>query len=317
MNARSELTPEGTALIIGSAAMDVIAHLAGEIQPGISNPARIRSSFGGVGRNVAENLARLGQPVQFITAVGADRNGEDILSHAASLGINVSGALRVRKFPTGYYAGLLDKKSELIHGVDDMRIISALTPSYLGRHRRRFEEASMVFMDCNLPDESIDFIVDICSHLKKPLVADPAASSVALRLLPHLPRLHMLAANSKEAGILTGQPFDSADRESALNAARHLSSLGVDVALVTLAEFGVCYATSETNGHIPSIRTTVADPTGAGDAMVAAVMFGLLNNMSIDDAIWLGVSAASLALRTPGTVYIDLTLEKLYEQLPF
>lgn len=317
MNVRGELTPEGTALVIGSAAMDVIAHLAGEIQPGISNPARIRSSFGGVGRNVAENLARLGQPVQFITAVGADRNGEDILAHAASLGIDVAAALRVRKHPTGHYTGLLDKKSRLLHGVDDMRAMSALTPSYLGRHRRRFEEAAMVFMDCNLPDESIEFIVDTCAHLKKPLVADPAAVSVALRLLPHLPRLHMIAANSKEAGILTGQTFDSADRESALGAARHLCGLGVDLALVSLAEFGVCYATSETNGHIPSIRTTVMDPTGAGDALVATVMFGLLNNIDIDAAIWLGVSAASLALRTPGTVYTELTLEKLYDQLPF
>lgn len=314
---RGELNPEGTVLVVGAAAMDVIAYISGDLQPGASNPARIRSSFGGVGRNVAENLARLGQPVQLITAVGADRNGEDILTHAAGLGIDCTATLHTHKYPTGYYMGLFDKKSRLVHGVDDMRVISALTPSYLGRHRRRFEEASMVFMDCNLSDESIEFVVDTCAHLQKPLVADPASSAVALRLLPYLPRLYMTAPNSKEAGILTGQPIDPSDREAALNAARHLSGLGVDVALVTLAEFGVCYATSKTNGQIPSIRTNVVDPTGAGDAMVAAVMFGLLNGMDIDDAAWLGVSAASLALRTPGTVYTDLTLEKLYDQLPF
>ncbi len=316
MIGRGEGNPTGTVLVVGSAAMDVVAHVASDLQPAASTPARIRSSFGGVGRNVAENLARLGQPVQLITAVGGDRNGEDIIAHAASLGIECAATLRVRNYPTAYYMGLLDKKSRLLYGVDDMRVISALTPSYLGRHRRRFEEAAMVFMDCNLPEASIEFVVDTCAHYGKPLVADPASAAVALRLLPYLPRLYMVAPNSKEAGVLIGQPLDPSDREAALGAARHLASLGVDIALVTLAEFGVTYATSKTNGHIPSIRTNVVDPIGAGDAMVAAVMFALLNDIDIDDAVRLGVSAASLALRTPGTVYADLTLEKLYDQLP-
>ena len=314
---RGELTPEGKVLVIGSAGMDVIGHLQGSLQAGASNPARIRSSFGGVARNVAENLARLGQPVQLITAVGADRNGDDILAHAASLEIDVSAVLHSHKYPTGYYMGVLGKDSRLAFGVDDMRVMSALTPSYLGRRKSYFEDAAMVFIDCNLPEESIEFVVDTCTHLKVPVVADTAAASIALRLLPYLPRLYMVAPNSREAGILIGQPFESNDRDAALGAARHLAGLGVDVALVTLAELGVCYATSETNGHVPSIRTNVVDPTGAGDALVAAVMFGLLNELDIDDAVWLGVSAASLTLRTAGTVYPELTLEKLYDQLPF
>jgi pseudouridine kinase len=92
-------------------------------------------------------------------------------------------------------------------------------------------------------------------------------------------------------------------------------SMGVEIAIITLAQFGVCYATSETNGFVPAIRTEIVDPTGGGDALTAAVMFGLLNEMPLDDAIRLGVSAATLALRSPGAVVPDLTLEKLYDQL--
>src|SRR5512143_1737084 len=110
----------------------------------------------------------------------------------------------------------------------------------------------------------------------------------------------MVTPNSREAGILIGRPFDPTDRDAALNAARHLSSLGLEIALVTMAEFGVCYATSETNGHIPAIGTKIVDPTGAGDAMTAAVLFALMNGIELDDAVKLGVSAASLTLRHPG-----------------
>jgi pseudouridine kinase len=84
---------------------------------------------------------------------------------------------------------------------------------------------------------------------------------------------------------------------------------------VTQSESGVCYATSETNGHVPALRTKVKDPTGAGDALTAAVIYALMNEIEIDDAARLGVSAASLALRHPGTVFPELSLEKLYDEL--
>jgi pseudouridine kinase len=89
----------------------------------------------------------------------------------------------------------------------------------------------------------------------------------------------------------------------------------VEIALITLAEFGVVYATSQTSGHISAGLTKIIDPTGAGDALTATVIFALLNDMPLDDAVRLGVTAASLTLRHPGTVIPDLSLEMLYDQL--
>ncbi len=57
------------------------------------------------------------------------------------------------------------------------------------------------------------------------------------------------------------------------------------------------------------------DPTGAGDALTATVVFSLLNDIPLDDAMRLGVSAASLTLLYPGAVIPDLSLQKLYDHL--
>jgi pseudouridine kinase len=103
--------------------------------------------------------------------------------------------------------------------------------------------------------------------------------------------------------------------QDALEAAKCLVGQGVDIVLVSLAEFGVVYATSETSGYIPAIRTKVVDPTGAGDALNATVIYALLNQIPLDDAVRLGVTAASLTLRHRGTVVDDLSLEMLYDQL--
>jgi pseudouridine kinase len=89
----------------------------------------------------------------------------------------------------------------------------------------------------------------------------------------------------------------------------------VKTVIIPMGEKGVWYATSETSGQIPSILTKVVDPTGAGDALTSVVLYGLLNELSIDDAVRLGVSAASLTLRRFGSVVPDLDLETIYENL--
>ena len=268
-----------------------------------------------VARNVAENLARLGQPVRLITVVGEDKNGDEILEHTANAGVDVSAVLRSQDYPTGYYMGVVSKNGKLQYAVDDMRLLEKITTNYLYEQEALFKSASMVFVDANLPVKTLRTANSLARRAKIPICADTASITLAERLIKFLPRYYLLTANSQEAGVLTGMSFRASDRDAAMEAARSLVNQGARIALVTLAEYGVVYATSETTGHISAIRTRISDPTGAGDAMTAAVLFGLLNDIDLDDAIRLGVSAASLTLRHPGSVYPKLSLEGLYDQL--
>jgi pseudouridine kinase len=302
-------------LVIGASGLDVVGRLRGDLQMGTSNPARIRTSFGGVARNVAENLARLGQPVSLLTVLGKDRIGDDIMAHTCQAGVDMSAVYTTGKYPTGFYMGVLDEKGSRQFAFDDMRILAELTDSYLAYNEDLFEKAGLIFLDCNLPEATMDLAFKLAHKYKLPVCADPTSQSLATRLKPYLRQLKLISPNCIEAGVLTGQHFNEADRNSALEAARALINEGVGMVFVTQAQFGVCYATSETSGHIPAIRTRVADPTGAGDALTAAVIYALMNNIEIDDAARLGVSAASLALRHIGTVFPDLSLERLYDEL--
>jgi pseudouridine kinase len=315
MTTDSSPTPNRPILLLGSSGQDIIGRLEADLQPGTSNPARIRTSYGGVARNVAENLARLGQPVKLVSVVGRDRPGNELLEYTAAAGVDVSAVLRTDLYPTGFYMGVLDPRARLRFAVDDMRVMSELTPEYIQQNQALFESASLVFVDGNLSEESLRAAVSLARKAKIPICADPASSVLAERLKPLLGKLHLITPNVAEAAILTGQAFEASDPQAALEDARALLNAGVEIALIALAEFGVVYATSETSGHVPAIQTPILDPTGAGDALTATVLFGLVNEMDLDDAVRLGVSAASLTLRHSGTVYPELTLEKLYEQL--
>ena len=307
--------PEAPVLAIGGAGIDIIGRVKGELQMGTSNPAQIRSSFGGVARNVAENLARLGQPVRLISAFGEDEEGELLVAQAAEAGIAVEAVLRTSEHATGMYLGLINQSGLLQVALDDIRATSALSPEYLKAHAGLFQEASALFLDASLPRDTMRTAFSLAARARVPVVADPTSTSLAERLRPYLRRIQLITPNSAEAGILCERSFEPSDRHQVREAAKCLVSQGVEIALVTLAEFGLGYATSESSGHIPAMRTRIVDPTGAGDALTATVMFALLNDISLDEAVRLGVTAASLTLHYRGSVLPDLSLENLYDRL--
>ncbi len=76
---------------------------------------------------------------------------------------------------------------------------------------------------------------------------------------------------------------------------------------MTLGAQGLAYADRTGSGHVPAARTHIVDATGAGDALTAGVIFGLINNIPLDELVRLGVSAATLTLRSPESVVPELT----------
>ena len=307
--------PESPVLVIGSAGIDIIGRLKKDYQKGTSNPGRIRTSFGGVARNVAENLARLGQPVRLITAVGTDSRGDDLIDQIASAGVDINAVLRSDDFATGTYLGVVNDKGEFQFGIDDLRTTRLITPDYLREHVELFKTASLLFLDANLEPSTIKTALSLARRSRIRVCADPTSKILAGRLCPHISQLFLITPNSTEASILCGNNLTSLEPLQMMETAKILVGLGAGIVLITLAEFGVVYATSESSGHVPSIRTEILDPTGAGDALTATVIFSLLNNISLDDGVRLGVSAASLTLQFRGTVLPDLSLEKLYDHL--
>ncbi len=308
-------TREGPVLVIGSAGVDLVGRAASPLQIKTSNPGELRLSNGGVARNIAENLARLGAEVLLVSAVGDDPQAVALLDQAAAAGVNVQHVRSVEGAATGAYLAVLDSDGSLHLGLDDMSVIGNLTPDYLSELDPLFGEASVVAVDANLPPESLGLVVDFAQRHKVPLAADPTSTSLAVRLMPHLEDLWLVTPNEPEAAVLSPHEVPHADVNRALTAAKHLVSAGVEIAVITMAEFGLGYAWAEGSGHVPAVRTEIVDPTGAGDALTAAVIFSLLNGIPVDEAVRLGLAAAAYTLRTAGSVASDLSLELLYDQL--
>jgi pseudouridine kinase len=229
---------------LGGANVDRKLRAAAPVRPGSSNPATARETFGGVARNVAENLARCGIPVQLLTAVGQDAAGRALLDAAAQAGIDVHAVQPIDGALTGSYTAVLDSDGSLYVALAHMDLCEQLTPDWLVQHADVCRGAALVVADLNLP------------------VATLAA----------LHGVRLLVLNRGELAAWAGTDV-LADGVARLRAA------GVRDVVVTLGEAGLCH-TSVAGALVflaaPVVPAeAVVDVTGAGDALAAGLCHGL------------------------------------------
>ena len=168
-----------------------------------SNPGTVRMSLGGVGRNIAHNLALLDVEVKFITAFGEDVHAGEIQHSCREHGIDITHSRSVSGASTSTYMFITDENGDMQLAVSDMEIYSYLTPEYMASKLDVINNASLCVIDTNLPEETIRYL---CENCTVPIFADPVSTAKAVKLLPVLGKIHTIKPNMLEAALLTGIP---------------------------------------------------------------------------------------------------------------
>ena len=302
-------------LIIGASLIDTKGIPTAGLEPGTSNPAYIRSTRGGTARNVAENLALLGAEAILLTAVGDDITGIRLMQDTAVSGVNVDYVQILTGQNTGGYMAVLNPDGTLAVAMDDTAVMVNVSPDFLLAHEFLFEDAAMIFVDGSVPPEALDTAVSLAQKHRVPLCADPSSTRLAHKIVPYLSRLYLVVPNEAEAAAICQEPFLGHDEEKSIMRARQLTQRGVHIAVITQVDFGIVYATAEESGYLPAKYNEMVDSTGTGDAVTAAIIFGILNELDPIECIRLGAAAAGLTLQTTETVVPDLSLDMLYDHL--
>lgn len=296
--------------VVGAANIDVGGFPSGLVAMGDSNPGRVRLSAGGVGRNIACNLARLGVETHLLTALGGDAFAEVIRADCAAAGVDLNHALACPEAESSVYLFIADAGGDMQLAVNDMRICERLTPEAVAPELAWLNAMDAVILDANLPPETLAFLAE---RVRAPLYADAVSAAKARRLLPILPRLRAVKPNALEAAVLTGLPVS--DNASVEDAACRLVRLGVQRAFITLGERGVCCAEADRADFIPGAPARMRNATGAGDAFTAALAWADLRGMSARDSARAGLAAASIAVEAPGTVNPELSEAALLDRM--
>ena len=295
----------GRVICIGGATVDRKYRVGAPIQLGTSNPATSERSFGGVARNVAENIARLGTSACLVSILGDDENGHAIHSHLAGLAIDTRHVVVSRDHATAEYVAVLEPDGDLALGLADMAIFDALSPALL-RDIWPDLSGAWIFADCNLPSATLHELVRLARRDAAMLAIDAVSTRKATRLPRDLSGIGLLFLNLDEARALLDEPSASPE-----DLAAALLDRGADRAVLTLGEGGLIAMDRSGVTRVEAMPVQVVDATGAGDALIAGTLLAMLNGRSLAQAARMGTVAAASTLGCRDSVCPDLTLAGL------
>ena len=298
------------AVVVGGVNVDICGRSFHPLVESDSNPGRVSTSLGGVGRNIAHNMSLMGVDVRLLTAFGDDPNGQRVAASCSELGIDASHALRLAGETTSTYLYLTGPDGEMALAVSDMEVCRRITPAYLAGNLPLLQSAQVVVADANIPEESLRFLAENSSA---PLFVDPVSTAKAEKLRPILSRIHTLKPNALEASILSGVEIHTdADVELA---ADRLLQMGVHRLFLSLGSRGVYAAMGSERLWLQNLPGTMVNTTGCGDAFMAALVWAYLEGMDLKDTALSGLAAASIAMESPETINPNLSAEAVQSRI--
>jgi len=284
---------------IGGAHIDRRGLLRAPSVPGSSNPATVRMDFGGVARNVAHNLARLGCQVLVVSRVGDDGPGLQVRQHLKNAGMEAILSVSPNH-PTASYTAILEPSGELVIGLADMDIYDELTPEVLGPALPHLRKCSLWFLETNLPGRTIDWLLEAAGEI--PVAVDAISVAKSERLVPFLSRIPLLFCNVAQAAVLAE--------------ARTAGGLpGAPAGVLSDGERGVALWQGREVHTMRALPAKPRDVTGAGDALVAGTLYGLSHGEPLLRAIRWGLAAAAVTVESEFAAVPNLTRQLLETRL--
>ncbi|KZE37221.1 carbohydrate kinase [Bhargavaea cecembensis] len=307
------LADDNHVVAIGGANVDRKFHLNASAQAGTSNPSTVTSSVGGVARNVAENIGRLGHPVSLLTVAGNDADWQRI-EQATSSHVELTDVALLPGRTTGSYSAVLNPDGEMVVAMADMDIYDDLSPDYIDAHASVLTRSALAVIDLNCPKETVAHVQELSRQSGTELAVVPVSSPKMDRMPDDLKGITWLVCNRDETETYTGVPVE--DESSWKEAVRFLLDKGVENAVVTSGARGVMAGNRDGIRHYPAISDIhVEDVTGAGDAFVSGVLHGHLSGLDFDEKIRCGLVNAAKTLASGATVRPELSAEQLKTEM--
>lgn len=282
-------------VVVGAAAIDLKATAGAPLVPATSNPGFVTASPGGVGRNIAETLARLGSSVRLVTRVADDSFGRLVLAETAAAGVDVSG-VHTDAARTATYVATLEADGSLSVAVSDFAAIDTMTLEHV--HLLDLRGVTHLVLDANLPGPVLSAALRLGAAAGAMVTIEPVSVAKAGRLadLATAYPAHLLTPNEDEYAALAERvdPLTLASMiclRRGLAGSRLLRGPGSDPT------------------DIPAVRVPpeeVRDVTGAGDSATAGLIHALVRGATIEQAVAFGHAVAARTVRSELTVPTDL-----------
>ncbi len=255
-------------LVIGASNIDYLAYLDNEMILKDSNVGRVKISYGGVGRNIVENLARLGIDITFITAIGEEASAYGMKKELLDLQVKL--VLPKTKLSSSSYIAFINKDHDMEVGLSDTRIVECINIAFLQKKATLIEKFQYICLDGNLDEEVIDYFF-LTYHHKK-IIVDAISTKKAQKFKKHLDKIYLFKANIYEAQAILEKKLPANEL------IKIFQKKNIPNMIITQGLENIVYLYDHEIYESPVVpQKNVVNATGAGDAFLAGVVYQILN----------------------------------------
>lgn len=287
--------------VVGTVFVDCKGFAAAKYVPLGRNIGSVRFVHGGVGRNVAENIARLGLAVSLASSIDKGGVGADVARRLAAAGVDTSFLAELDQCGMGMWLAIMDEQGELAGSISQMPNLQGMEELIGQRGPGLMERSTHVALELDLNEAITKKVLVLAREKRRPVYGLPGNLDVILKAPEVLSGLDCFICNHIEAGRICGAEFFESDPCGILNSLPELArNWDLKSVVVTLGAGGCAYfdGISGDAGVQPAMKVDVVDTCGAGDAFFSGTVAGLVSGVPLSQAVVTGTRAAACTIQS-------------------
>lgn len=286
-------------VVIGAVFVDIKGYPEDVYIPAGRNVGRVEQVHGGVGRNIAEDIANVELRPTFVSLVDDGGIGADVVRKLSSHKVNTD---YIRAVPDGMgtWLAVFENDGDVVASISKRPNLMPLADILDASGDEIFASADSVIVELDMDKEIIKRVFKLAKKYEKKVYAAVANISLAVERRDFLQSVDCFVCNQQEVGILFSDDYsdlDAAELEQILR--EKVVRAQIPAMIVTMGDKGAVYADMQgRSGFCPARRVKVKDTTGAGDAFCAGVVIGLTYGKNMAQACEIGAHLAASVITT-------------------
>ena len=281
-------------VVIGAVFVDIKGYPEGAFIPTGRNAGKVEQVHGGVGRNVAEDIANCELRPTFISLVDQTGSGMDVIRKLKNHKVNTDYIKQTRD-GMGTWLAVFDRDGDVCASISKRPNLLPIVDILEKYGDEIISQADSVIIEVDIDKEIVKRVFKLAQKYNKKVYSVVANMSIALERRDFLKSIDCFVCNQLEAGILFADDYSGKTPEEMVDIiAEKVSAAQINSMIVTMGGDGAVYADQKGNkGYCPARRVDVKDTTGAGDSFCAGVAIGLTYGKTLGEACEIGTRLAA------------------------
>ena len=288
-------------VVLGAVFVDIKGYPEGIYIPAGRNAGRVEQIYGGVSRNVTEDIANCELRPTFVSLVDDTVVGADVIRKLKNHKVNTQ---YMRQVPDGVgtWLAVFDQEGDVVASISKRPNLMPILNILEDKGEEIFSKADSIVIEVDMDKAIVKKTLSLAKKYGKPVYGVVANMSIGLERRDFLKELSAFVCNIQEAGLLFCTDFsENTPQELVEMISQRVIQARIPRLVVTLGAQGAVYADCNGDkGYCPARTVEVKDTTGAGDVFHGAFTYGVHYSWHIDNIILFASLTAAISIEKKG-----------------